>query len=43
MVDRLSIRLMKKILKDLWEPSAKEYERIVPRYAKGGLAYMLGE
>jgi hypothetical protein len=32
-----------KILKDLWEPSAKEYERIVPRYAKGGLAKLLGE
>ena len=32
-----------KILKDLWEPSAKEYERIVPRYAKGGLAGLLGE
>jgi len=31
------------ILKDLWEPSAKEYERIVPRYAKGGLAGLLGE
>ena len=37
-----------KILKDLWEPSAKEYERILEardlgeRYAKGGLAKILG-
>ena len=37
-----------KILKDLWEPSAKEYERILEardlgeRYAKGGLAHVLG-
>ena len=38
-----------KILSDLWKPSAKEYERVLEakdlgeRYAKGGLAYMLGE
>ena len=37
-----------KILKDLWEPSAKEYDRILEardlgeRYAKGGLAKILG-
>ena len=37
-----------KILKDLWEPSAEEYERLLKaqdlgeRYAKGGLAHVLG-
>ena len=31
-----------KILKDLWEPSAKEYERLSSKFAKGGLAKILG-